>query len=63
MNDRKELTISIEEAAIKLGIGRALAYRLATQNKFPGLIKLGHRYRISTIAIEQVLKEGWEYNQ
>jgi hypothetical protein len=39
--------------------GRALLYRLLASRKFPGLIVMGTRYKISVRALEKVLDEGW----
>ena len=40
-------TMTVEEAAALLGIGRQTAYDLASQGKLPGLIKLGRRLVVS----------------
>ena len=40
-------TISVEEAARRLGIGRTLAYFLASKDQLPGAIRLGRRYVVA----------------
>ena len=36
-------TLSVEEAAKRLGIGRSLAYDLARRGELPGAIRLGEK--------------------
>jgi len=38
-----------------LGIGRCLTYELAGRNEFPGLIRMGSKYRVSTAALRKYL--------
>lgn len=40
-------TISVEEAARRLGIGRTLAYELAARSQLPGALRLGRRYVVA----------------
>ena len=55
MNDTK-LTISVESAARRLGIGRALAYELARSGELPGVVRLGKkRLVVSVAALERML--------
>lgn len=50
------LTVSVEQAAIMLGIGRGLAYETCRNGTFPvAVIRVGTRYRISRAAIEQLV--------
>ena len=49
-------TIDLETAARRIGIGRSLAYQLAQQGKFPGLLSLGHRYLVSRIQLENFIE-------
>ena len=50
------LTISISQAAKKIGISRNLAYRLAREKILPGVIELGpKRMVVSAAAIERLL--------
>ena len=49
-------TLSIEEAAQLLGIGRTLAYDLARRGELPGVVRLGQkRLRVSRLALENYL--------
>ena len=48
-------TLTVEEAARELGIGRDLAYRLARQGELPGVRRLGSRYLVSRDALERYL--------
>ncbi len=50
-------TISVEEAAKRLGIGRALAYELAGRGELPGVIRLGHRFVVSKAGLEKALQQ------
>lgn len=50
-------TISIEQAAQRLGIGRSLAYQLARTGDLPGLICLGeHRKLVSRVQLDNFLE-------
>jgi len=52
----KRQTISVDEAAVMLGISRTLAYSLARQGELPGVIKLGQkRMVVSKAAIEKLV--------
>ena len=49
-------TVSIEEAAIRLGISRTLAYELAKRDALPApVIRLGRRMVVSRAALDLVL--------
>jgi len=48
-------TITVEEAAKRLGIGRELAYRLAASGDLPGVRRLGARLIVSRVALDQYL--------
>lgn len=51
-------TLSVEEAAQLLGIGRSLAYDLARSGELPGVIRLGQkRLRVSRAALERYLQQ------
>jgi predicted DNA-binding transcriptional regulator AlpA len=53
----EKMTLSIPEVAETLGISRNLAYELATQDKLPGLIRLGQKRVVcSKLAIERLLQ-------
>ena len=51
----KPRTISVEDAARELGIGRQLAYQLARTGELPGVLRLGHRFVVSRERLEQAL--------
>ena len=48
-------TLTIDEAAQLLGIGRSLAYSLAASDRMPGLISLGRRRLVSRVQLEAFL--------
>ena len=52
------VTISVEEAAQLLGIGRTLAYDLARRGTLPGVLRLGEkRLRVSRSALRRYLQQ------
>ncbi len=54
-------TISVEEAAVMLGIGRGLAYESCRRGNFPvPVIRVGTRYLISRVALDKLLAESGE---
>ena len=58
MRNETTLTLSIEEAAVALGIGRNLCYELAAQGKIP-VLRLGvKRLLVPRAALEKLLAEG-----
>lgn len=56
--DDRPATMTVEEAARRLGIGRQLAYSLASAGKLPGALKLGRRRVVSTVLLEAFLTDG-----
>ena len=48
------LTISVEEAALLLGIGRTLAYEAVRSGELPA-IRLGKRWLVVMSALEELL--------
>ena len=48
-------TLTVEEAAQELGIGRRLAYELARRGELPGVIRLGRRYVVSRSILNPTL--------
>ena len=48
-------TVTVEEAARTLGIGRSLAYELARRGELPGVLRLGRVFRVSVPALEKAL--------
>lgn len=51
----ESLTLSVDEAALQLGIGRSLAYDLARRGELPGVLRLGRRLVVSRAILEQAL--------
>lgn len=45
-------TLSITQAAQRLGIGKQLAYNLASEGKLPGALRLGRRIVVSRQVLE-----------
>jgi excisionase family DNA binding protein len=56
--DEQRATLTIPEAAKRLGIGRNSAYRAATNGELP-TIRLGKRVLVPRVALEKLL-EGRE---
>lgn len=54
--ENSDLTISVEDAARVLSIGRGLAYRLAREGTLPGVLTLGGRYVVSKGALLAALQ-------
>ena len=52
----KRLTLTIDEAAKRLGIGRNLCYERARTGEIP-VIKIGHRLLVPIAALERLLNE------
>jgi excisionase family DNA binding protein len=49
-------TMSVDEAAARLGIGRSLAYELARTGELPGVLRLGRkRFVVSRSQLERTL--------
>ena len=56
LNASERGTYSIEEVAVRLGIDRGTAYRLAKVDKLPvPVLRLGRRLVVSRIALDRVL--------
>ena len=53
--EQKRLTLTVEEAADLLGIGRSLAYRLAGSGQLP-TVRLGRRIVVPTEALSHWLE-------
>jgi excisionase family DNA binding protein len=55
----ESLTLTIEEVAAALGIGRTLAYDLARRDELPvPVLRLGRRLVVSRVALERTLGFG-----
>lgn len=51
-------TISLQEAAVRLGIGKSHAYALASTGRFPcRVLKIGRIYRVPKADLERLLGE------
>lgn len=57
----EKITMSLPEFAQKLGISKSLAYKMAGNGEIPGLIKLGaKRLVISVAAVDRMLEAAGE---
>jgi excisionase family DNA binding protein len=55
-DDADRSTMTVEEAAARLGISRTLAYELARTGRLPApVFRLGRRIVVSRLALERVL--------
>jgi excisionase family DNA binding protein len=52
-------TLSVEEAARVLGVGRSLAYELARRGEIPA-IRLGNRLVVPRVRLERLLRGASE---
>jgi predicted DNA-binding transcriptional regulator AlpA len=50
--ERRRLTLTIEETARLIGIGRGLAYEAAARGDLPGVIRIGHRLVVARGPLE-----------
>ncbi|MCU1485981.1 MAG: Helix-turn-helix domain protein [Actinomycetia bacterium] len=55
--DRNRLTLTVPEAAVALGISRALAYELVARGQLPSL-RLGRRIVVPRQALERLIGEA-----
>ena len=56
MAKESTLTVSVEDAAAALGIGRSLAYRLARANELPvPVLRVGKRLLVPRAALTRLL--------
>ena len=56
MQTDERQTVTVEEAARILGIGRQTAYELAREGKLPGALRLGRRIVVSRRALDRALE-------
>jgi len=57
MQTSERLTLTIREAAVRLGISKNLAYDLARRGELPGVIRLGEkRLVVSKIQLDNLLR-------
>jgi excisionase family DNA binding protein len=55
-HDADRSTLTVEEAAARLGISRTLAYELARDGRLPvPVLRLGRRVVVSRMALDRVL--------
>lgn len=47
MEKAERLTVSVEEAAVILGISRGSAYEAARRGDLPGVLRIGKRFLVS----------------
>jgi len=61
--DNERLTLTVKEAAARLGISKNLAYELAKRGELPGVIKLGEkRIMVSRVQLEHLLQGRVDVN-
>jgi len=60
--EEEKLTLTIEETAKLLGIGRNLAYDRVKTGEIP-VIKIGRRLLVPRRALEKLLEQGQAINQ
>ena len=60
--EEEKLTLTIEETAKLLGIGRNLAYDRVKTGEIP-VIKIGRRLLVPRRALEKLLEQGQAVNQ
>lgn len=60
-NDERR-TLSVEEAALALGIGRGLAYQLARSGQLP-VLRLGRKLLVPRAALDRLLGEEPEQDR
>lgn len=51
-------TVTVEEAAHMLGIGRNTAYEAAKRGEFPGAIRIGKRIVVSRNVLDRLLSSA-----
>lgn len=58
---QENLTMTVEEAAVALGISRNLAYEAARDGRIPA-IRIGRRLLVSRRALEKILEDPQSVN-
>ena len=56
-NEKSRLTLTVDEAAVLLGIGRILAYEAVARGEIPS-IRVGRRYLVPVAALGKLLAEA-----
>jgi excisionase family DNA binding protein len=57
ITETKPQTLSVEETAALLGIGRTNAYELARRGELPGSFRLGRKLLVSKPALDRFLAD------
>lgn len=55
MTEPERRTVTVEEAARALGIGRSAAYAAARSGELPGVIRIGRRLLVPVAVLERML--------
>jgi excisionase family DNA binding protein len=50
-------TLSVDEAAVVLGVGRGTLYEAIRRDEFP-VLRIGRRIRVSSAVLRRMLDEG-----
>lgn len=56
------LTLTVVEAAEKLGVSRPTAYEMVRQGTMPGVIRVGNRILISKVAFDRFMNDAGDGN-
>lgn len=56
-NEKSRLTLTVDEAAVLLGISRSLAYAAVARGEIPS-IRVGRRYLVPVAALDKLLAEA-----
>lgn len=55
MSDKEKLTVTVDEAARRLGLGRNATYEAVRKGEVPA-IRIGKRWLVPTAALDRMLK-------
>lgn len=61
VGSRSRAVLTVEEAAIRVGVGRTLAYQLVRSGQLPG-VRLGRRWVIPVVALERFLTSATNHH-
>ncbi len=62
MEEPQKLTLTVEECASRLGIGRSLAWSLVARGEIPS-VRFGRLRRVPTVSLEQWLSRQADASQ
>jgi len=62
MEEPRKLTLTVEECASRLGIGRSLAWSLVARGEIPS-VRFGRLRRVPTAGLEQWLRQQADASQ